>query len=955
MTEIDGAARRRISALQVAVLYAAFGALWLLAYDQVLLRLVGGDVATLARLQSYKGWFFIGVTALALYWLVRRAVAEARKAEGLLQQAEYRFRDLVEGMRDPVFVHDPDTGRVVYVNQAAVDMSGYSREQLCSATAGAFGAAEEPYTEEHGLELIRKACQGGPVIFEWRGCHRDGRLVWLEISLSRVQVGDHEYVLATLRSIDERKQLEQRLRQSEENYRRAQAVANIGSWHVDIASGQLEWSDETYRIFGRSREMPLSLDAFFDIVHPDDRERVREASRAALEGGVFDIEHRILVGGRIKWVRERAEIVRDETGVPREGIGTVQDITERFELENAQRQLLKRLDSVANASPVLFWTAGPDAGLDWVNQRWLDFTGRNREEELGAGWVDVVHPDDREMCVWTYHQACAARQAYSMEYRLRRHDGEYLWLLEHGMPRQDADGGYIGFIGSCLDIDDQRSVQEALWTSEERLRLALDAANQGLYDADMTTGKVTVSPRYASMLGYDPLGFEETHEASLARLHPADRQRVIDTHRRYVDGELPAYRVEFRMATRDGHWKWILSVGGVVERDADGRATRMIGTHTDIDALKLTEAELERFRFVVENTGQELYLVRPDGSFFYVNQAAASSLGYAQSELMSMGVPDIDPMFDSDAFRNHFEALKQGDLPRFEAVHVSRSGRQVPKEIKSVYLRMGDEEYVCAFAQDITERKQADEALFLLNADLERRVIERTAELEAANRDLEAFSYSVSHDLKSPLRGIAGYSQLLEEACGERLSGEERQLLANIRRGVEHMHELIEDLLAYSREERRPTELSSIDLGPLIQSVLGIMGERDRSGVEIRLDLEVSSLRTDRDGLSLILRNLLENAVKFSRDQANPVITVGSAATENSVLLWVADNGIGFDMKYHDKIFDIFQRLHRFEAYPGTGIGLSLVTKAAHRLGGRVWAESSPGNGARFFVELPRP
>ncbi len=954
MTDIEVVAGRRISAGQVALFYALFGVLWIIGSDQLLLHLVGGDLDTLARLQTYKGWFFIAMTTLALYWLVSRAVAEAREAERLLQQTEYSFRAMLEGMRDSVFIHEPETGRILYANNAATALYGYSREQLCSAEMGELCVGEEPFTQARALEWIHRAKLGEGLLYEWRGRHRDGHPMWLEINISRAQVHGEEIVLAAVRNIDERKRIEVELRRSEESYRQAQTVAKIGSWQVDIPSGMLEWSDETYRIFDRTPETPLSLDVFYDAIHPEDRERVRAASEAALMGEAFDIEHRIVVGNGIKWVRERAEILRDETGQAVRRIGTVQDISERRALEDGQRQLLAHLDGVANASPALLWSSASDGGLDWVNRRWLEFCGGSFEDQLGDAWIDLVHPLDREFSVRTYREAMAVRRSYSMEYRLRRADGVYRWLFERGMPRLDADGLFLGYIGSSLDVTREREVQEALWTSEERLRLALDAANQGLYDTDMTTGRVTVSPRYASMLGYDPTSFEETHESWLSRLHPHDRSRVVERYRQYIAGELPDYRMEFRMATSEGEWKWILSVGGVVERDAEGCATRMIGTHTDIDALKRTEAELERFRFIVENAGQEFYLVRPDGSFLYVNPTAASSLGYSQGELISMSVPDIDPTVDSDAFLAHFETLKAGDLPRFETVHVSRSGRRVPKEIKSVYLRMGDEEYVCGFAQDITERKQTDEALFRLNADLERRVTERTAQLEAANKELEAFTYSVSHDLKAPLRGIAGYSQLLQEACGERLDDDERAFLVHIRRAVEQMHELIEDLLAYSREDRRHTEQHVVELRPLIESVLEMVSDEDRRRCHFEFDLAVNTVRTDRDGLGLILRNLCENAVKFAKEGEGPRVVFGSCERDGKILLWVEDNGIGFDMKYHDKIFDIFQRLHYAETYAGTGIGLALVSKAAQRLGGRAWAESSLGAGARFFVELPR-
>lgn len=256
----------------------------------------------------------------------------------------------------------------------------------------------------------------------------------------------------------------------------------------------------------------------------------------------------------------------------------------------------------------------------------------------------------------------------------------------------------------------------------------------------------------------------------------------------------------------------------------------------------------------------------------------------------------------------------------------------------------------------VLERQGASEAaLNALNIDLENRVAERTAQLEAANRELEAFSYSVSHDLKAPLRGVDGYSQILLLDYSDRLDDEGRLLLGNIRSGVAQMHALIEDMLAYSRIERRALEAREIALDTIASQ---LVEQRDvdpgAHSVEISCSLEGVVARIDRDGFALALRNLLENAIKFSRGQESPRIEIGAEDRDDRVLLFVRDNGIGFDMQYHDRIFDIFQRLHRAEDYPGTGVGLALVKKAVNRMGGRVWAESALGEGATFYMELPK-
>ncbi len=268
---------------------------------------------------------------------------------------------------------------------------------------------------------------------------------------------------------------------------------------------------------------------------------------------------------------------------------------------------------------------------------------------------------------------------------------------------------------------------------------------------------------------------------------------------------------------------------------------------------------------------------------------------------------------------------------------------------------------------DISEAKETEFRMRRFSAELERRVAARTADLAAVNRELATFTYTVSHDLKAPLRGIDGYSRLLELGHGERLDESARELVASIRLGVLQMNLLIHDLLAYCHLEQRQVRAHPLDLLGLVRCLLEarrLEGLGSRAEIRLEVDGREADERTppvwvvaDADGLQMVLRNLIDNALKFSELSMPPRVCVRlglDPGQPGCVILSVHDNGIGFDMKYHDRIFEIFQRLERAEAYPGTGVGLAIVRKAMQRMGGRVWAQSTPGEGAVFHLELPR-
>lgn len=946
-----------------------------------------------------------GEAATAL--VIARDITERQVAEARRESAQRLFESVFTSAPEAMSLGDWDTGELLLVNDAFCALFGRSREELIGATSAELGLWRSNGNRAQLLAALDRGEQIRDV--EGRSIRPDGLEVHVRYSAERVTVDGQPRLLLMFRDVTQI-ELEQRaLARSELRFRLAAAHGQVWEW--DFGRGFIQASDEFFLALGYPSPPVDQMGPFFlDIVHPDDRPRLHEVLRQFFKGeGNYRLEFRARdAQGRYRWFDTRGDGLRDDSGHVIYLAGTTFDITERKALEETQRQTLAQLETVANASPALIWTSGTDQQTHWFNGAWLAFTGRSLEQEIGSGWVAGVHPDDLKPGLNAYGRAFEAREPFSLEFRLRHHSGEYRWLLVQARPRYDADGQFLGYIGSCLDLTQLRQAEAIARERGAMLEQVFDVLDDMLFVVDAQECFVHFQAGQHDKLLVKPEQFLGRHLADVMPAHIVSQLREAMTRSRQqglqevnyslaLPGGLHHFNARLAWLPESGHCMFFVrdvtaQQAAQHERERLNEfvlllfrlANRFINLPVQQADTAIHEALGDMGRFV---NADRAYLFDYDfvaGTTSNTHEWCANGVSSEIERLQHIPLDLIPDWVDHhrQGQATHIpdaQALPPSHLRELLQVQAIQSLVAMPLMdgerclgfvgLDSVRRphNYGQEETTLLqlFAQmlvNIRLRVEAEDRIRELTEGLEHMVTERTAQLERSvqqlrtvNRELESFTYSASHDLRTPLRGIEGFSALLLEAHAHQLDDEGQDYLRRIQKATRHMSQLVTDLLAYSRLQNLAEPSESVGLASHVEAVLApFQDELAARNGEVRPQLpDGLAVRAHPQGLTIVLRNLLDNAFKFTPSERAPTIGITARREGERVHLSVSDQGMGFDMRHHDKIFGMFQRLHRQDQIPGTGIGLAMVHKAVERMGGRIWAESVPGQGTTFHIELP--
>ena len=601
-------------------------------------------------------------------------------------------------------------------------------------------------------------------------------------------------------------------------------------------------------------------------------------------------------------------------------------------------------------SPVPVMIHADDGEIIQINHAWTRVTGYKTEDlPTILDWTRKAYgkrSDEMQQVIKNvFKKNVVSSQG---EYTVTTKNNKEVILDFNSAPLGELPDGRRVIISTAIDITSRKMAEEATRQSEEKYRQIVETSNEGIWVIDENNKTLFVNKKMTEILGYSE---KEMLNKSLFDFMDEDSKKEALNKVKQRQQEISGVH-EFKFAKRDGKFVWaLLSISPLFsDKSHYNGALAMITDNTErkiaVEALRLSE---EYYRSLIENAVDYILILNEDGLITFASPAFYRQLGYNTYEITGKLIFDLvhpDDLVELQA-RYNDQTGRPGFVNTVE--FRLKNKKKEWRTIESFLTNLSDVPVIKGIvinARDITEKKLVENELKNYREHLEKLVAERT-------QDLESFTYSVSHDLKAPLRAIGSFAHILSEDYGKELNKDATHMLGVIINSSNKMHELIDNLLNFSKISKKEISAITIATNALIKEIISEFTEETKNRDIIWKIGELSDIFGDRSMIKQVFVNLLSNAIKFSKNTKNTVIEIGCERIENRDIFFVKDNGIGFDMKYSGKLFQVFQRLHSVEEFEGSGVGLAIVRRIIKKHGGNIWAKGEINNGSvfRFFVQ----
>ncbi len=833
-------------------------------------------------------------------------------------------------------------GLITFMNPVAETLCGWGQEEArqrpVEEVFKIVGETSRQVIENPALQSITEGCVVGlpnhTVLLT-----KDGRELPIDDSGAPIHRGGSIVGgVLIFRDVTTRRVAERVLEYNEDQFRRTFANAPLGLVLTQL-DGRFIESNEAYRKLTGYAESELHDINFISLTQPSQIESNRALFQQLVGEQIpsYVIDKRITVkNGDSKWVRAHASLLRDAAGQPKRVIGLVEDVTERKLAE-------ERFRFLAESIPQMVWTALPDGLLDYVNAPVTEYFESPQESLLGGGWLAFVHPEDQARAVARWSESLANGNNYETQFRLKRgNDQSWRLHLVRALPLIGARGTPTQWFGTCTDIEDQ---QQAIRQIEEDRRRWHELLYQTPAAIVVLRGPRHIlewmNPAYEALVGRSK---EALCGRPLLEALPELSSQIYDDllNNVYRRGE-PFQGIESlaRLGPEPNAKNVYLNFVYLPTRNKAGEIDGVFSHMTDVTEMVLARKTIEeresQFKVLAEANPHLTWIADETGHIFWYNQRWYTYTGSTLESMAGWGWQSVhDPDVLPEVLRKWHYAISRG-VP-FEMIFP---------------LRGADGQFgqFLTRVEPIKDGQGNTIRWFGTNTDISKQL--RTEEkLRRINRDLEEFSYVASHDLQEPLRTVNIYTELLLNDKGT--NPEDRVIFAGfIASGVRRMRTLLQDLLAFSRNVHAEDAVEgTADLSAAFNEAIAILKVRI---VESGAIIETTALPVtfgETSQMAHVFQNVVSNALKYRKPETAPRIQISAVRENNMWTISVADNGIGFDPEYAERIFGLFKRLYDKE-YSGTGLGLAICKRIVERYGGRMWAESCPGVGSTFHFTLP--